>query len=308
MGDVVHALPVAADIKRVFPNARIDWVVEESFRDIPLLSEHVDDIVVTAFRRWRKNLLRSATRKEIGAVKNRLGAANYDAVIDLQGLLRSAVVCRWTHAESFGYSREIIRERAATFFYRHCVSLPAALYPVQRYRMMVARVLGYKIESLPLCFGTRSDLSAPLSVSAPYAALAVNTSRPEKLWPQQRWIEFATCLSEAGLTSVLFWGNATEKSRVEEIAAVVPGAVVAPKMTLRECAGVLKHATLAVGVDTGLAHLGAALGVPSVGIIVGTSAALFSLISEKKAVTVGDKGIVPSVDDVYRAAQVVLSE
>ena len=82
MGDIVHALPVAYDIKKHYPDCELSWVVEESFTDIPKLSPFVDKLVVTAFRRWRKNIFSSSVRGEILAVRRALAEAKYDIVID----------------------------------------------------------------------------------------------------------------------------------------------------------------------------------------------------------------------------------
>ncbi len=88
MGDIVHALPVAYDIKKHFPDCELSWVVEESFTDIPKLSPYIDKLVVTAFRRWRKHIFSSSVRGEVLGVRRALSEAHYDLVIDLQGLIR----------------------------------------------------------------------------------------------------------------------------------------------------------------------------------------------------------------------------
>ena len=86
LGDVVHNLPVATDIRQHFPDARIDWAVEESFAEIPRLHPAVQDVIPVAPRRWRKSLLRRATREEVARVRARLMAVSYDFVIDTQGV------------------------------------------------------------------------------------------------------------------------------------------------------------------------------------------------------------------------------
>lgn len=308
MGDVVHALPVAYDIKKAFPDARLDWVVEESFQDIPQLSPFIDGIVVTAFRRWRKGLFDKAVLSEISAVRHALREAHYDAVIDLQGLIRSALVTKWAHAHSYGYSRETIREPLASIFYSERLSVPEELRPVRRYRVMAARSLGYAIDEASPHYGlVAGESPAGLVLPENFVALAPNTSRVEKLWAENRWVELGKRFSAEGVSCALFWGSDKEKARVERLAQQIGDAIVLPRMKLTECAAVIKKARAMIGVDTGLAHLGAALAVPSVGIIVGTSASLFSLVSEGKAVTVGDKGVVPSVDAVWKAYGDVVS-
>lgn len=301
MGDIVHALPVAYDIKRAYPDARIDWVVEESFRDIPALSPFVDRCVFTAFRRWRKSLFSAKTRGEMRALRQTLRAERYDLVIDLQGLVRSALVARWTHAHSIGYSRDTIREPLASFLYDETRRMPESLTAVRRYRLMAADCLGYEIDDQKPHFGLKPPATMPVEIEGRYAAFAVNTSRDDKLWPEDRWAEIGRRLLDEGIKSVLFWGNEKERECVTRIAKNIPNAMVLPRLNLAQCATVLRGAEAAFGVDTGLAHLGAALAVPSVGIVVSTPAAWISLVSEGPCKTVGDKGVVPSVDDVWNA-------
>ena len=301
MGDIVHALPVAYDIKKAYPDARIDWVVEESFRDIPTLSPFVDRCVFTAFRRWRKSLFSAKTRNEIGALRQALRQEKYDIVIDLQGLVRSAMVARWARSHSIGYSRDTIREPLASFMYDETRRMPESLTAVRRYRMMAADCLGYEIDDKKPRFGLKTVAPMPVQIEGAYAAFAVNTSRDDKLWPEDRWVEIGCRLINEGIRSVLFWGNEKERECVTRIASYIPNAMVLPKLNLAQCATVLQGAKAAFGVDTGLAHLGAALAVPSVGIIVSTPAAWIGLVSEGPCKTVGDKGVVPSVDDVWNA-------
>ncbi|MDO4937947.1 MAG: lipopolysaccharide heptosyltransferase I [Sutterellaceae bacterium] len=308
MGDVVHALPVAYDIKQALPDCQLHWVVEESFADIVTLSPWIDKHITTAFRRWRKTILKSDTRREIAEVKAELQAEKYDIVIDLQGLMRSALVARWTKADTVGYSKDTIREPLASYLYRRTECVPESLTPVLRYRTMASRVLGYPINEKEPRFGLKVAPVTPAGVTGEYAALAVNTSRPEKLWPQSRWIEVAKALKSEGMQSVFFWGNEQERLRVEEIASAVEGLVVMPRSNIRALAQAIAGAKCLLGVDTGFSHLGAALGVPSVGIIVGTSAELFRLVSEGACATVGDKGVIPQPEEVLAALASVMDE
>lgn len=309
MGDIVHALPTAYDIKKHLPDCELSWVVEESFTDIATLSPCIDKIVVTAFRRWRKHVFSSSVREEVLSVRRELSQAQYDIVIDLQGLLRTAVVARWCGVESVGYSKDNIKEPLASYLYSSTLPVSHTLPPVLRYRTMAAQALGYALDENDLHYGLNVRPMTPAGVAAPYAALAVNTSREEKLWPKGRWVEVIRALASDGITSVLFWGSDKERLYCEQIASSVPGqAVVLPRMSLRALAEVIAAARCLIGVDTGLTHLGAALGVPSVGVIVGTSAELFSLVSENACATVGDKGVVPQPEEVLAAVHSVMAQ
>ena len=304
MGDIVHALPVATDIREHFPDAQIDWVAEESFKDIPRLSPHVSDIIVTAFRRWAKHWHSRQTWSEIQAVRTRVRSGHYDMVIDLQGLARTGVVTSWAHAPAAGFSFSTVREKPAALAYSRGMrfSLEETLGAVHRYRLLAAKALGYQPEGRPR-FGLRPYVPNPVPVDASYACFAVNTSQDRKLWPEAKWVEVGKSLETRGIRSILFWGNPVEKSRVERIAKDVPGSIVAPRLPLSEISSVLSDACLVVGVDTGITHLGAALGRPTVGIFVETSLDKVPVVGDGRYINLGGPGQMPEIQDVLKSCE-----
>jgi len=134
MGDVVHALPLASDLARHVPDAKIDWLVEESFAAIPAMSRHVAGVKQVALRRWRRRPFQPRTRAEIAAVKGGLRRSTYDWVLDAQGLLKSAWVARWAGAPVAGFSSRSARERVASLFYARRFDIPRELHAVDRCR------------------------------------------------------------------------------------------------------------------------------------------------------------------------------
>lgn len=308
MGDIIHALPVAHDIREALPDARIDWVAEESFRDIPLLAPAVESVRVTAFRRWRKSLLSGATRAEISALKKELRAERYDCVLDIQGLMRSALVARWTGVPSTGYTWGTIREPLASLAYARKLDLPESLGAVKRYRMAAAETLGYEIDPDKPRFGLLAKEAPSVRLTGKTVSFAVNTSRDEKLWPDESWIELGRRFTEEGLTPVIYWGGAKEEVRAKRVAAGIPGALVAPRARLSAVASSLAQADLMVGVDTGLAHLAAALGCPSVGIFVATPTETLRLIGDGPCESLGGTNQMPSVDEVHEASRRVRAQ
>lgn len=305
MGDIIHALPVAHDIREALPEAELHWVAEESFQDIPTLAPAVSKVHVTAFRRWRKAILSGPVRAEMAAVRHALCAERYDVVIDIQGLMRSAMVARWTGVPATGYTWGTAREPIASLAYARKLDFPASLGAVKRYRMATAAALGYEIDPDKPVFGLQAKSEPSVMPMGPYAALAVNTSRDEKLWPEAHWTHLGRKLAGAGLRSVLFWGSDSERDRVERLAKTIPGAEVAPRTRLSTTAATLARAECVVGVDTGLAHLGAALGRPSIGIFVSTPTETLRLVGDGPVRSLGGIGQCPDVDEVWKAVVAV---
>ena len=300
LGDVIHNLPVASDIRAALPEAEIDWVVEDAFAAIPRLHPAVARVLPVALRRWRSKLLSRDTRSEIGAFRRELRRVDYDAVIDTQGLFKSALVARLARGVRHGLDRRSSREPLSAFYDR-TYSVPWTLHAVERNRALAAQALGYAVPSR-VDYGIRApDAGFVWLPEERYAVLAHATSAPGKLWPDANWTALGGRLLERGLRGVLPWGNECERMRAEEIARPIPGAVVAPALTLADAASVIAGAAALVGVDTGLTHLALALGVPTVGVYVATDPAATGLYGGERAVNLGGIGVLPSVTDVLSA-------
>jgi heptosyltransferase-1 len=300
LGDVIHNLPVVSDLKRQFPDALVDWCVEEAFADVPRLHPGVAEVIPVAFRRWRKAPASLATWREIGAARRRLGGRAYDAVLDTQGLIKSGLIACFARGKCYGYAAEVAREPLASWFYDRTFVIPPNAHAVERNRWLSAAAFDYPVD-LPLDYGIAApDPAFPWLPAGPYAVLLTATSRDEKLWDEERWIAVARRLRGLGFLSVLPWGNVREERRAERIAGVC-GAVVAPALSLSGLAALIGHAGLAVGVDTGLVHLAAALGVPTVAIYVATDPALTGVLGVRNFRNLGGPGRAPAADEVLAA-------
>jgi len=302
LGDVVHNLPVASDIRAAVPGAEIDWVVEDAFAAIPGLHPAVSRVLPVAIRRWRSSLLGGGTRAEIRGFLNELRRSSYDAIIDTQGLLKSAVIVRAAKGARFGLDFASARE-PLFLFYDRTFPVPWTMHAVERNRALAAQALGYAVPA-------RVDygISAPAAsfVWLPqerYAVMAHATSAHAKLWPVERWVALGTQLEKRGVRIVLPWGNTAERLRAEDIARPIPGAVVAPGLSLADAASLLAGAAAAVGVDTGFTHLAAALKVPTVGVYCSTDPAATGLHGCPRAVNLGGIGQPPSMLDVLAALE-----
>lgn len=304
LGDVIHHMPAAADARRYFPDARIAWVVEEAFAPLVQLHPAVNEVIPVAARRWRgSRMVAPSTWSEMRAFAHRVRARSYDAVIDTQGLLKSALMGWCARGTHHGYDRNSIKERSASIFYnvRHVVS--RELHAIERNRRLTALALGYSPGGA-LDYGlNRARLKA--ASAKPYAVFVHATAQPKKRWPEERWIETGRALHGRGLEIVVPWGSDDERTAAERIAASVPGARVPDKAPLDAMARLIAGASLVVGVDTGLLHLAAALGVPLVAIFVASEPGLTGPMGSGPIEIAGARDEPPFVAQVTTAIEKV---
>lgn len=299
LGDVLHNLPVVTDILRHQPDARIDWMVEESFAALPRLHPGVQQAVPVAVRRWRKSWW--ASRHEVSTLCRQLRERHYDLALDTQGLLKSAIFTHCTHTLRCGHAWDSAREPLASLFYDRKFSIRKDLHAVERNRQLAAAALGYQLIGEP-DYGLRTpDIALPWLGTRPYAVLLHATSRDDKLWDEKNWVALGKHLHQAGHAAVLPWGNDKEKARAERLASLIPDAICAPRLSLEEAAALLGKARAVIGVDTGLSHLAAALDVPTVGIYTATDPGLTGLYAGERAVNLGGKDAAPALDAVLDA-------
>jgi len=293
LGDVVHNCPAVSDAARAFPGAAIDWVVEEPFAGIAAMHPAVRRVIPVAVRRWRSVLWKPATWSEIGAWRRGLRRERYDAVVDTQSLLKSALITSLALGKRHGLDRASARELLAPLFYdvRHAVA--RGQHAVERNRQLAALALGYSLSGPP-DYGLR----APASAKSAYAVLLTMTSREDKLWPDERWIALA---HELRMPTMLPWGSDAERERAQRVAAAVGGTTMPRRLGVDELASLFVGAAAVVGLDTGLTHFAAALGAPTVGIYCGSDPALTGIYGAPRATNVGAPGHAPQVDEVLRA-------
>ncbi len=321
MGDVVHNLPVIADLRRAMPGVTIDWVVEEAYADLVGLATGVERVVPIALRRWRRAPHRSSTHDERRAFDVALRAERYDAVLDTQGLLKSALIARrarLTHGgRRVGFSFGLVREPLARLLYDEGYAVDPRLHAIERMRALAAAAFGYDGGALGL---PRFELDVPArrfdwlvdasDPTARHVVLLHATARAEKAWPPERWSALVEALSEAGLVPVLPSGNAAEREAAEGLArqAALNGhrTIVAPPLTLVDCAALFAQVTAVVGVDTGLLHLAAALDVPTVGLFGATPRWRYAPYWSPRAINLGsfgELGAQPRLPAVLEALQ-----
>ena len=274
MGDVIHTFPAVEDARLNRPDVSFDWCVEEAFAGIVALHPAIDRIHTVAIRRWRKALLDGDTWCEAAALRRALRECRYDLVIDAQGLLKSALVARQAGAPIAGFDRSSAREPSATLFYDATNTVPRDLHAIERTRRLFGLALGYQPDLSALDSGIVPPVSDIAGIGGRTAFLLHGTSREDKKWPAEDWIETARLLVEREMTPVTNWSNEREKGVAEAIAGAVPSTIMVPKSPLADIAAIIGRSTLVVGADTGLTHLASAFGLPTVAVFLATEPGL----------------------------------
>jgi heptosyltransferase I len=313
LGDVLHNLPMVADILRRHPDANIDWVVEEGYVSLVRLNVRVRTIIPFALRRWRKSLASRATRSEIAAFFRTLREREYDYVFDTQGLLKTGIIMGAARIAGGGQKVGLANgsegsgyEGMSRLFHTRSIALDPRTHAVARGRLVAAAALGYPVDTLPDFGLPAADGSArpdwmPLQ---DYAVFFHGTARDAKKWPLANWI--ATGRALAPMPVLLAWGSPAEKRDAEAIAAALPNAKVLPKLSMDDAVTLARNAALAIGVDTGLTHIAAAFLRPTIEIYCDSPKWKTEGNWSPRIVNLGDRGAPPSAGEVvevlYRMA------
>ena len=302
LGDIVQSQPVVADLTRAFPGVKVDWAADGMFADVPRWNAGVDRVLSAPLRRFKKGR-DWQDFKGIASAIVELRAQRYDAVIDIHGVYKSAIIAFLARSSRrLGYETRDLGERGAAFAYTGRFARPEC-NAWHGMRVSVADTLGYRLEGPPIynLRVPRPEAGQHMADAAPVAILFHATSNEDKRWPATHWAAVARELTEGGLRVVLPWGTPKERREAALIASQAPGATVLPPMSVLEVAQAIDTAALVVGVDTGFAHLAHALGKRTVMIFVATSQHHCGIHAPPHSVSVGDEGSAPSVTDVLRA-------
>ena len=276
LGDVVHTLPVVQDILLAMPNAQIDWVIEKAFA--PLLTQvlGIHRIIPCELRRWRKSFWSPQTRREWHAFKIDLQQTQYDAVIDLQGLTKSALMSRLAKLTSQGKRYAMANQTDGSAYEAStrwaadaAIALEPHIHAVARGRQLAALALEYDVKTVKKApnYGIKVPLAQSIYARAApkIVALIHGTSRQDKTWPLQNWVELGHRLAASGYQVKLVHGSQQELLTSQAIAAQLgSNSTVLPTLSLSDLTVQIASCQGAIGVDSGVSHIAVALGLPHV--------------------------------------------
>lgn len=281
MGDVLHTLVPIQELAIQRPDIQIDWVVEESFQELPRWNPKVSKVIPIALRRWRKSPFSAKTRQEVRQFIHTLRETSYDCVLDAQGLLKSALVARLARGKRVGLNFKSAREPLSSLFYEQSFEVPTGEHAIVRLRRLFSAAFGYAL--LPNFFdcGIAKERLKAVDVPQNYVVFLHSTTWDTKHWPEAYWAQLIRLAKAQGFSILLPWGNESERLRAERLSK--EGAVVLPKLKLAEVAFVLQQAKGCVAVDTGLGHVSAAVATPTVSLYGSTSPGLTGALGQSQS-------------------------
>lgn len=279
LGDVVHTFPALTDAMAAIPDLELDWAVEEAFAPVARLHPAVRRVIEVPLRRLLRKPFAALRGAEAARVRAALGAERYDLIVDAQGLMKSAGVAMLATGTRHGFDRASAREGLAALSYHERHHVPEVEHMAVRIRRLFAAALGYRLQGRP----AKSGLRLAPGAGTPHLVFLHGTTWPTKTWTLAGWRGLAELAGEQGLEVLLFSHGEVERARAEAIAEGLPQVRLLPPQTLETLAPVIAGAAGVVSVDTGLGHLAAAFGVPTVGLYGPTDPRLTGLFGARTA-------------------------
>lgn len=274
MGDVLHLMPALSDLQAAYPQAKVDWMVEDSFAELPHWHGSVEKVITVSTRRWRKVSRQNA--HEFFAFLTDLRRQPYDYIVDAQGLMKSAVFARFAKLKKggvrLGFSGGSIKESPAAYLYQKKIRASRDMHAIDRLRQLFSAGFGYPFDSQKVDYALQ--IKAVGEKNKKTIFLLHGTTWESKHLPNQMWRDLTELITKDGYQVKLCWGSLQEKERAEWVAQVSEHASILPKSNLLELAAELATAKGSIAVDTGLGHMAAALSVPTVSIYGSTDAKL----------------------------------
>ncbi len=261
LGDIVNSVIALQMIRHHIPDARITWVCESAFA--PLLANHplLDNVIAIPLKQIKKEKNMALLRQTLATLRH---AGPYDHIIDMQGLLKSAITARLLGSGVHGFSKAASREGAAAFFYATTSNIPYETNIIRRNCGVVGDALGFT------CKDDAILSKAPLFAAGPRPdsleegtniAMVIGASWPSKQYPKEQCVQVCRLLHHP---VHLVWGNDEELERARWIASECSNARVAPKMDLASLVTFIAHCDLIIGNDTGPTHMAWAMNRPSI--------------------------------------------
>lgn len=289
MGDLMHALPALTEAKENIQDISFDWVVDKNFSSVPSWHPLVNNIITTDHRNWKKHLFSKQSRDSLKSSINQINSGNYDLVVDMQNNLKSAFISYLTKHDVVGMDAKSAREYPAHLSYSRKINIKKELHAIQRQKKLLGEALGYTSDENKVDYGVSyNDFTKPnINLPNKYCVLVQNASWVTKQWSVQNWQDLIKYLDEKNIPMLLPSGNLNEYERAKEICSISNKAEAIEIMPLNEIAYIIKNAEFCICSDTGLAHLSALTGTPSITLYGPTKTSLIGTYGKSQIHIVG---------------------
>jgi heptosyltransferase I len=279
MGDIFHTFPAISDIHKRLPEAAIDWIVEDSFKEIVAWHPAVNKVIPVHLRHWVKQRNKASWR-EFKTWRQSLRTETYDYIIDAQGLLKSAVIAQCAKGHGIvGYDKHSARESVTHWFYKNHHFVKKEQHAVERTRQLLGQALGY-IPDEKLDFGINQNFSH-IQKNPRKLIFIIGTSWVTKLWAASEWKELTQIALNANYKVEIIWGSPEEQAIADSIITSCPAATrPEQRLSITTIAEKLVEAAGVVGLDTGFSHLAGALETPTIALYGATSPTKVGLIGD----------------------------
>ncbi len=290
MGDLMHALPALSEAKENIDNISFDWVVDKNFASVPSWHPLVDKIITTDHRNWKKQLFSKDSRDSLLHVMDKINEGNYDYVVDMQNNLKSAFISYLIKHEVVGMDAQSAREYPAHLAYSYKINVDKRLHAIERQKELLGKALGYKSKKNNVNYGALFNkfIKPDIKLASEYIVLVQNASWITKQWSIKNWQKLIRQIEKRGIPMLLPSGNLEELERAKEICSISNIAQAIDLMSLNEIAYIIKNANISICSDTGLAHLSALVGTPSITLYGPTKTSLIGTCGEYQMHLVGD--------------------
>ena len=265
LGDIVQAMVVLQFIKTFNQKIVVDWFVEESYKELLVNHPHVNEVYVLNFKKVKRKKSLFMLLDELSKVRH---IESYDVVIDMQGLIKSAIVSRLIPSEkTFGFDKKSIRESLAARFYTHKIQVDYAENIIKRNIILISKALELSninnslIDKKPYLFSDKNYFIKSGTITKHKILLIPGASFETKSYPIEKFAKFA---NKIDANFFVIWGNNNEKLMVKKLQSLSSNVQIIDKLPLNELISFISQMNLVVGSDTGPTHIAWALNVPSI--------------------------------------------
>ena len=264
LGDIVHAMIILQFIKKFDQKILIDWIVEDNFKELVDFHPHINEVHIVNLRKAKNKKSLFILLEEFKRIRN---LDPYDLVIDMQGLLKSAIIARIIPSTiTLGFDKTSARESVASIFYNKKFKYSYSENVIERNFELIKFALEIPINKerikhkLPFLFANQEYNLSILSSTKKNVILIPGASHVSKRYSPENFSQLTNFLD---VNYLIIWGSGEEKLIAEKIKNLSPKVNICARMTISSLISLFSKVDLVIGPDTGPTHIAWALNIPS---------------------------------------------